>query len=131
MNDLTVGFYKSFFDDANYIFGRPRNLIFNCKTKDQMPSCWEKTDDGFKATCRTVGINPSDVSVTVSDDCIVVKGETKVSDYTYNCSYELPVIEEVLGNIKEIKYSSANGLTYIWLEVEKAEKRKIKIEKVE
>ena len=131
MTDLTVGFYKSFFDDSfNAIFGKPRNLVFNCKTQDQMPSCWEKTDDGFKATCRTVGVSPDDVKVTVSDDCIVVKGETKVDNYLYNCSFELPVIEEVLNNIKSIKFSSANGLTYIWIEVDKPEKKKINIEKI-
>ncbi len=131
MTDLQVGFYNRFFDDGfNSIFGKPRNFYFNCKTKDQMPSFWEKTDDGFKATCRTVGVNPEDVIVSVSDDCIVVKGETKVDNYTYNCSYELPVIEEVLNNIKSIKYSSANGLTFIWIKVDKPEKKKINIEKI-
>lgn len=131
MTDLQVGFYNRFFDDSfNSIFGRPRNLIFNCKTKDQMPSFWEKTDDGFKATCRTVGVNPEDVVVSVSDDCIVVKGETKVDNYTYNCSYELPVIEEVLNNIKSIKYKTANGLTFINLEVDLPKRKDIKIEQI-
>jgi HSP20 family molecular chaperone IbpA len=131
MSNLQVGFYNRFFDDSfNSIFGRPRNLIFNCKTKDQMPSCWEKTETGFKATCRTVGITPEDVKITIENDCIKVSGETKTEDYTYNCSYELPVIEEVLNNIKSIKYKTANGLTFINLEVDLPKRKDIKIEQI-
>lgn len=128
---MTVGFYSSsVFDDFNNIFGRPRHLYFNCKTKDQMPSYWEKTENGFKATCRTVGINKKDVKVTIEDDCIKVTGETELDSYKYNCNYELPIIEEVLNNIKNVKYKTANGLTFIYLEVDKPEKKKINIEQI-
>jgi len=123
-------FFDEFFNDFNMIFGRPRNFYFNCKTKDQMPSCWEKTENGFNATCRTVGINPSDVKVTLEDDCLKVSGETKTNDYTYNCNYELPIIEEVLNSIKSIKYKSANGLTFIYLEIDKPKRKEVKIEQI-
>lgn len=128
---MTVGFYSSnFFNDFNSIFGKPRNFYFNCKTKDQMPSFWEKTEEGFKATCRTVGISENDVKVSVENDCIKVTGETIVDDFAYNCNIELPVIQEVLNSVKNIKFKTANGLTFIYIEVDTPKKKEIKIEKL-
>lgn len=123
--------FDEVFRDFNVIFGKPRKLIFNCKTKDQMPSYWEKTDTGFKATCRTVGINPEDVKVSLEYDCIKVSGETEMDGYKYNCYYELPVIEEVLNNIKSIQYKTKNGLTFIYVDVDIPKKKDVKIERIE
>lgn len=125
-NCLTADLIEGFL----YGFGKPKNLIFNCKVKDMMPSFWEKTETGYKCTCKTLGIAPKDVKVTVEDDYIEVKGETEYDGYLYNTSYQLPVSEEVLSNIKNIKYKTENGITIIYLDVERPEKRKINIEQI-
>jgi HSP20 family molecular chaperone IbpA len=130
MTNFSLNNFNSFFDDFVYGFGKPRNLIFNCKTKDIMPSFWEKTESGFKCTCRTVGICPKDVAVTLEDDCIHVKGETEWDNYKYNTSYELPLCEDVLNNIKSVKYKTENGITIIYIDLDRPEKRKIKIEQI-
>lgn len=120
---------EDFFNDFfTWGFGKPRNFYFTTKTKDMMPSFWEKTDDGYKCTCRTVGISPSDVTVSVGDDCICIKGETELDHFKYSTNYELPVSQDVLGNIKSIKYKVENGITIIYLEIDRPEKKKISIE---
>lgn len=122
--------FDSIFDTFLYGFGKPRNLIFNCKTKDIMPSFWEKTDEGYKCTCRTVGIEPDAVKVEIGEDCIHVSGETEMDGYKYNTSYDLPVSEDVLANIKSIKYKTANGITIIYIDIDRPEKKKIEIKKI-
>jgi len=118
-----------YFNDLFYLFGKPRNLVFNCKnTKDIMPSYWEETEEGYKCTCRTVGIAPSDVHIEVKNDCIIVSGETEFDGYKYNTKYELPVAQDVLTNIKKVKCKTAYGITVIYLEIERPKKSKIEIE---
>jgi HSP20 family molecular chaperone IbpA len=130
---FTNNFSKDFneiFDAVLYGFGKPRNLYFNCKTKDIMPGFWEKTETGYKCTCRTVGISPNDVTVEVEDDCIHIKGETDMDGYKYNTNYELPVSQDVLSNIKNVKYKTENGLTFIYLDIDRPEKKKINIQQI-
>lgn len=132
MSNFTKDFdnFDRFFDSILCGFGKPRNLYFNCKTKDIMPSFWEKTDVGYKCTCRTVGISPEDVKVEIKNDYILIKGETELDGYKYNTNYELPVSEDVLSNIKNIKYKSSNGITFIYLDIDRPEKKNIKIEQI-
>lgn len=123
--------FDEVFDEFLWGFGKPRNLIFNCnRTKDIMPGFWEKTDDGYKCTCRTVGISPSDVKISVGDDYIHVSGETEIDNYKYNTKYDLPVSQEVLSNIKSIKYKTENGITIIYLHINRPEKKQINIEQI-
>lgn len=130
-------FYSNFSKDFDEVFnelegwfGKPRKLIFQCKTKDMMPSYWEKTEEGYKCTCRTVGINPNDVKVELLNDCIHIEGKTEFDNYTYSTSYDLPITEDVFNNIKNIKYKSQNGITIIYLDVDRPEKKNIKIEQI-
>lgn len=119
-----------FFGDFEGWFGRPRDLVFHVKNKDMMPSYWEKTDTGYKCTCRTVGIAPSDVKVTLEDDCIHIEGKTTLDNFDYSTSYDLPLTEDVINNIKNIKYKTENGITIIYIDLEKPEKKKVKIEQI-
>jgi HSP20 family molecular chaperone IbpA len=107
-----------------------RGLAFNCKNFDMKPSIWEKTDDGYKCTCRSVGINPEDLKVSIGDDYIHVEGETELDNYKYSVKYDLPVSAEILDSIKSVKYKTTNGITIIYIELEKSEKKKIKIEQI-
>lgn len=112
-------------------FGKPTDLIYNAgNTKDMNPVFWTKTEEGYKATCRTVGIAPDDVKVSVNECNIVVEGETEYEGSVYNTSYKLPVSKEIIGNIESIGYKTLNGLTYIYLSVETPEKKQIKINKI-
>lgn len=112
-------------------FGKPLDLIYNTgKTKDMNPAYWSKTDKGYKAICRTVGIAPEDVKIEINDYNIVVSGETEYEGNVYNTSYKLPVSKEIIGDIKSIDYKTLNGLTYIYLFVETPEKKQIKINKI-
>lgn len=123
---------RDFFDDFFALgFGKPENIIFNSgHTKDLDPTYWSKTETGYKATCRTVGINEVDVKVILNDNYIEVSGESEYEGSKYNVSYKIPVSDEVVSNAKSLKYKTLNGLTYIYLDVERAEKKKIKAIKI-
>ena len=119
-----------FLDDF-FGFGKPFDLVYNTgKTKDMNPAYWSKTDKGYKAVCRTVGIAPDDVKVETDDCNIVVSGETEYEGNKYNTFYKIPISKEIMGDITNITYKTLNGLTYIQLYVETPEKKKIKINKI-
>lgn len=131
-----MSFYSNFndfdevFDELTGWFGKPKHLCFNVKTKDMLPSFWEKTEQGYKCTCRTVGINPDDVKVELKDDCIHVEGKTTMDKYDYSTSMDLPLTEDVINNIKNIKYKSENGITIIFVDLDRPEKKKVNIVKI-
>ena len=111
-----------------FLFGKPINLVYNAgNTKDMNPAYWTKTEQGYKATCRTVGIAPEDVNVTVKEYSIVINGKTEYEGCKYDTHYELPISQGVMNKITNVDYKTLNGLTYIYLCVEKPEKRDIKI----
>ena len=129
-------FEKLFEDFFSMGFGRPRNIRFNVGgTKDMNPVYWQTlTDDdnhkiGFKSTCRTVGLSPEDVKVSLEDNCIVVQGNSEFDGVKYDTHIEIPVSESVVGNIENIKYKTLNGLTYIYIYIKTPEYTKINIEK--
>lgn len=120
-----------FLDDFFGGFGKPFDLVYNTgKTKDMNPAYWSKTDKGYKAVCRTVGIAPDDVKVETDECNIVVSGETEYEGNKYNTFYKIPISKEIMGDIINITYKTLNGLTYIQLYVETPEKKKIKINKI-
>ena len=116
--------------DAVLGFDTPRNFYFNCKVKDMMPSKWEKTEDGYKCTCRTVGISPEDVKVELEDDHISVSGETELDGYKYNTHYILPISKDVIANISKVKYKTQNGITLIYVDIERPKSKTIKVEQI-
>ena len=128
---------RDIFDDfCNDIFalgfGTPSNLKFGTSgTKDMYPVNWKKTNNGFIAVCRTVGISPDDVEVKLVDNNIVVSGYTKTGEYEYNTYYELPVSDDILSNITDIKYKTQDGITYIYLKVQRPEKRALVAQKID
>lgn len=123
---------EDFWDEVFALgFGKPEYVKFNCdRTLDLSPTTWTKTDNGFKATCRTVGINPDDVKVKLEDCYIDISGESEYEGSKYNVSYMIPISDDVISNIKSIKYKTVNGLTHIYLDVERPSKKDIKILKV-
>ena len=57
-----------FDDDFMRIFDKPIVRYNSAKTKDMSPMSWHKTDKGYKCACRSVGVAPDDVHVTVDAD---------------------------------------------------------------
>lgn len=118
--------FPNFFDD----FDDVTNLIFNNYTLDQHPVSWKKTDDGYKAICRTIGIAPEDVSIEILNNGVRLSGETIVDDETYNVSYSIPISSNIMNNIENIKYETKNGLTYIYLTIKREDVKQIPILKL-
>lgn len=144
MNDLMKkDFFDELWDNMTMGFGKPVNVRFNTPyTKDIMPSYWsewyidmedatEKKKMGYKCTCRTVGINPEDVNVTMEDYGICVDGMTEYEGNKYTQHIELPISENVMSDIENINYKTVNGLTYIYIEMKSPEKKKVKINRVD
>lgn len=133
MTDLI---FDDFFDQFVLGFGKPRKNRYNTgHTQDMSPVYWETlTDDngeeiGYKATCRTVGIEPDDVKVTVKGNVIAVEGKTENGKSVYDCYYEIPVAESVIANIEKINYQTKNGLTYVTVNIKRPIKNEILIER--
>ena len=143
MNSLMARNFDELFDSVMLGFGAPTNIRFNtAKTKDLMPSYWstwevEEKDStkkrklGYKCVCRTVGINPEDVNVTMEDYGICVDGQTEHEDNKYTQHIELPISESVMSDIENISYKTLNGLTYIYIKMKSPEKKKVKISRVD
>lgn len=127
---MNTGFYFSRSFNFPELFGQVRNLKFNSIVKDMLPSYWQSTETGYKCTCKSIGIRPEDLSVELKDDYILVSGKSEVDGSTYDTYFELPVCEDVLNQLKGIKYKSENGLTFIYLDIDKPEKKKIEIKKL-
>lgn len=114
----------------NFLFGDVTNLLFHNYTLDQKPVTWNNTDSGYRAICRTVGINPDDVAIEVIDGGINLTGSTTVDDEDYSVSYFIPISSAIMAKVENIKYESKNGLTYIYLNLQKVEKKQIQISKM-
>lgn len=114
----------------NFLFGDVTNLLFHNYTLDQKPVKWDATDTGFRAICRTVGIDPDDVNIELTSDGIDLKGSTTVDGEEYSVSYSMPISQSIMSKVENIKYESKNGLTYIYLNLRKEEKKQIPVSKI-
>lgn len=131
-----MDFLRDFDDFFSWGFGKPTKLRFNTgKTYDVNPVYWEEIIEGeekkgYKSVCRTVGIDPEDVKVSLERNYIKVEGKTEYEGKTYSTYFEIPVSESVMADIENIKYITKNGLTYVYLYIKKPEFKKITIEKL-
>ena len=126
--------FNDFFGDDFLGFGEPHLDFYNCAgTKDISPAVWKKNQsnddskfDEYIAICRSVGVMPKDVKISVpsENNAIKVCGETKTNFGTYNFSYELPIAKAIMDNIEKIECKSENGLSYITLKVKKVDQNK-------
>ena len=100
-------------------FGKPVKLVFNSNVKDMNPAHWEKTEDGYKGTFKTLGINPEDVKIEMINEygqpSIKIEGKTEMEGYTYDTSFQIPISQEVSNSITKIQKASKNGITIIKL----------------
>ena len=109
------------------------DLFFNrpMKLNDMNPIKFIKTESGYTAIVNTLGINEEDINVSIEGNLLVVSGETNDEELksNYTQHFKLRIDESVLSSIKSIRYGSKNGVTKIYLDIEKKES-KIKIEKI-
>ncbi|WP_297419623.1 Hsp20/alpha crystallin family protein [Clostridium sp.] len=128
MGDFLTSFDDDFFGGW---FGKPMHLVFNTnRTKDMMPSYWQKTEEGYKVTCRTVGISAKDVKVALEENHIHVEGKSTFDNDEYSTSYDLPIVEDVRNNIKGIRYRTQDGITIIYLDIDRPKRKLINIEQI-
>lgn len=110
-------------------FGKPSKVIFNTAgLKDQMPACWNKTKTGYKARIKTLGVER--VNVTVEDYGIKIFGENEIDGQKYDTTIELPISQDVMNNVIEIKHNTTAGITIVELIVSRPEKKNIKINRI-
>ena len=121
--------FNDLFEDIfAFGFGRPTRLIFNTNgLKDMNPFFWSKTDDGYKATVKTLGIE--NVRVDTYEYGITISGENEIDGKKYDTTLELPICPDVLDNVIEITHQTKCGITIINLITSKPDKKKIKITK--
>ena len=120
---------KDFFDDffnEMALFSKPSRLVFNTPVFDMRPSVWTKTEEGYKAIIKTLGIDK--VEVTTFDYGINIKGSNEIEGYTYNVDISLPIAQDVMSDVVKITHETKCGVTVVNLILERPEKKKIVIE---
>ena len=120
---------KDFFDDffnEMALFSKPSRLVFNTPVFDIRPSVWTKTDEGYKAIIKTLGIDK--VEVSTFDYGINIKGSNEIEGYTYNVDISLPIAQDVMSDVVKITHETKCGVTVVNLILERPEKKKIVIE---
>ena len=130
----------TFFDDFyglspfdNSLFSRqPLSVKFNTpSTKDISPAApWTKGENCYSTVVRVVGINPSDVEVSMEESGIVIKGESNTFNEKYSQEVSLGIAKDIMTNIKEVNYEVKNGMCKIVLCMKEPEHSFISINKV-
>lgn len=118
-------FFDDFFNEMA-LFSKPSRLVFNTPVFDMKPSVWAKTDEGYKAIIKTLGIDK--VEVTTFDYGINIKGSNEIEGYTYNVDISLPIAQDVMSDVVKITHETKCGVTVVNLILERPEKKKIVIE---
>lgn len=121
----------NFFDDNFFPvgFGKPTRIIFNTNgLKDMMPACWKSTDNGYKASCKTLGIDK--VNVEMVENGIKVSGSNNVDGQDYDTTIELPIAKDIINNIIKITHHTECGITIVELFIDRPEKKKIEIKNI-
>lgn len=104
----------------------PSKNIFNTfGLKDLYPSRVEKTDEGYKITLKTLGIEEVDISETTKG--LLVQGKNEIDEREYSAVIEIPIAKAVMDNIKEVHVKTIAGITILNLVVEKPKERSFKI----
>ena len=117
----------------NLMFSRqPLSVKFNTpSTKDISPAApWTKGENCYSTVVRVVGINPSDVKVSMEESGIVIKGESDTFNEKYSQEVSLGIAKDIMSNIKEVNYEVKNGMCKIVLRMKEPEHSFIAINKV-
>ena len=61
--------------------------------------------------------NPEDMHVALENNVIRVEGSTKFNGMTYSVDFDIPLSDTFLAKVCEVKSETANGLTYITVDL--------------
>lgn len=132
--NLVSAVNNSIWDGWYDLFNVPSAIRFNTlDTKDMKPISfkrWIEKDEngleierGAKAICRTVGIAPEDINVTLDGCCLIVDGKTETEDGDYSQHFEQSLSSSFVCSIKDVNFKSENGITTIYFELDKDSKK--------
>ena len=129
-------FFDEFYNLSSFdnsLFSRqPLSVKFNTpSTKDISPAApWTKGANCYSTVVRVVGINPSDVEVSMEESGTVIKGESDTFNEKYSQEVSLGIAKDIMSNIKEVNYEVKNGMCKIVLRMKEPEHSFITINKV-
>jgi HSP20 family molecular chaperone IbpA len=122
MSDL----FETIFNDFS-LFGKPY-VVFNTNgIRDLMPTFWKPTKEGYRCTAKTLGISESDIQITTEDYGIKLYGKSTLDGEDWDTTLKLPISNQVLNNLEEIRTKTVNGLTFIDLIVTRIKQKKVLI----
>ena len=130
MSISKTNYYSDFDEIFADLFGTPSSSFNAGGTIDRHPTKWNKTEKGYKCTCRSVGIDEKDIKVEVVKNGIIVSGKTECEGETYTTKCEIPISKDILDALEKIEYKTVNGLTYIYLTVKIVAKSNISVIKI-
>lgn len=107
------------------------DFYFNSTVKDMQPYTIYKKDNSYIIEIKTLGINPNDINVKLEEQesILYITGETKnkYSKTPYNVNIKLRVTKDILNSLKQVNYTSENGITYVTLMLKDRSKNKIPV----
>lgn len=114
------------FDDFDSIFSGIYNS-FNRPVKDMQPFKAYKNEKGYIIVCNTLGISKSDLHVKIDREkgnpypILKIDGYTKIEKVNFENKVNLGITLRINDKIKSVNYEVKNGLTIVYLELEKPE----------
>lgn len=111
------------FDDFDDLFSKIWNN-FNRPVLDQRPFKAISVDKGYLIVVNTLGIDKSNLSVTLQNEkgraypILKVVGETKLEKINFQNKVDMGISLKIDDDIKGISYKCENGLTTIFIETE-------------
>ena len=78
---------------------------------------WIKNGNTYATMVKTIGINPEDMHVALENNVIRVEGTSKYNGMTYSVDFDIPLSDTFLEKVCDVKSETANGLTYITVDL--------------
>jgi HSP20 family molecular chaperone IbpA len=123
---------RDFFDDWNSFFDNELNRLFkmtsnrfNRPVKDMQPYKFLETENGYIFVTNTLGINKTDISVSVKNEkgdpypYLHIKGTTKMEKIDFENRVELTIRLILEEKIENVAYDVKDGLTIVYIKVKR------------
>lgn len=106
-------------NDLFSYFARTTN-IFHSPVKDMDPTKCYTVDDGYIIVCKTLGISPDDVKISIDEDAnrmsypiLKIEGSTKIESIDFENSVNLAIQLNCKEELDAIDYTVRDGLTIV------------------
>jgi HSP20 family molecular chaperone IbpA len=120
----------SLFDEFDREFNKLFRLSFsnfNRPVKDMQPYKYIATENGFIFVINTLGINKSDLQVSLANEkgdpypTLRIKGKTMMEKVKFENTVDLALRLVIEEKVEEVAYEVKDGLTIIYLRLKKSE----------